>query len=77
VKKSTPNSYCKSCYTFNMKYSNDICGARLGDGSRCKVALFGILEDDVAECSTCLGSGKQGGAICEACNGFGIEFIGR
>lgn len=60
-----------------MKFSNDTCGARLGNGSRCKAALFGIPENGLAQCSACSGSGKEGESNCLACQGFGVEFVGK
>lgn len=76
MNKKLPNSYCKSCHTFSMKFSNETCSARLDDGSRCKAVLFGILANDLIECTACSGSGKNSLVNCLACEGFGYEFVG-
>ncbi len=68
-----PNSYCKSCHSFSMKHSNEICAKRLEDDSRCKAALFGIPDNGLETCPVCAGTGNEGSNKCTACNGYGFE----
>jgi len=49
----------------------------MGDGSRCRAALFGIPEDGLIKCSNCLGTSEKIQGKCETCQDFGFEFVGQ
>ncbi len=73
--RKSPNSICKTCWRLSMKYSNDTCAADLGDGTRCKAALHGLLDGELIKCATCTGVGKIDSTRCPACDGYGLEYV--
>jgi DnaJ-class molecular chaperone len=57
-----------------MRFSNDTCSKKFGDGTLCNAALFGILENQLVTCSACNGTGKLNSSKCDVCEGYGYEF---
>lgn len=70
-----PNSYCKKCHSFSQKYSNESCATRDGDGSICGATLFGIMENEIKDCTVCSGMGVVNNSRCISCYGSGYEYI--
>lgn len=75
MSRKIPNSYCNKCNSFSYKFSNDTCSNKLYDGSLCKAALFGILDNEIKDCTACKGEGSINRKKCSLCGGTGFEYV--